>query len=185
VAAKPTVGDARRRDVIRVAAIALVTTASILVLYYVLPAPKSHGSLVVQVLVAILLFAVVTGIEVRGILRSHRPMARAARAAALIIPVFIVVFAWLYLSMSHSDPAMFGGTLTRTQALYFTVTMLSTVGFGDITPKTDPARGVVTVQMLLDLIVIAVMAKLLLGAADRRSAELKSSADAPESAEAP
>jgi hypothetical protein len=59
------------------------------------------------------------------------------------------------------------------------------VGFGDITPKTDPARAVVTVQMLLDLVVIAVVAKLLLGAAGRRSAELQSSADAAESADAP
>jgi hypothetical protein len=37
----------------------------------------------------------------------------------------------------------------------------------------------------LDLVVIAVVAKLLLGAAGRRSAELQSSADAAESADAP
>jgi voltage-gated potassium channel len=96
-----------------------------------------------------------------------------ARSAAFVIPLFIVVFAWIYLSMSHSDPATFGGTLTRTHGLYFTVTLPSTVGFGDITPKTDPARAVVTVQMLMDLVVVALVAKLLLGAAGRRSAELR------------
>jgi ABC-type transport system involved in multi-copper enzyme maturation permease subunit len=168
-----------------IATVALATTASILILYYVVPVPKSHASLAVQMVAGILLFAVVFGYEVRAILRSHRPVARAARSAAVVIPLFIVVFAWIYLSMSHSDPATFGETLTRTQGLYFTVTLLSTVGFGDITPKTDPARAVVTVQMLLDLVVIAVVAKLLLGAAGRRSAELQSSADAAESADAP
>ncbi len=79
--------------------------------------------------------------------------------------------------MSHSNPATFGETFTRTQSLYFAVTILSTVGFGDITPKTDPARAVVAVQILLDLVVIALMAKLLLGAAGRRSAELRSGDD--------
>ncbi len=177
MATKPTVGDVRRRDVIRVATIALATSASILILYYVVPLPKSHGSLFVQTLLGILLFAFVFGYELRAILRSRRPMARAARAAALLIPVFIVIFAWIYLSLSHSNPAAFGETFTRTQGLYFTVTVLSTVGFGDITPKTDPARAVVAVQMLLDLVLIALLAKLLLGAAGRRSAELQSSDD--------
>jgi hypothetical protein len=177
VATKPTVGDVRRRDVITVATIALATSAAILLLYYVVPVPKSHGSLVVQTLLAILLFAAVFGHEIRAILRSRRPVSRAARAAGEVIPVFIVVFSWLYLSMSHSDPAMFGETFTRTQALYFTVTVLSTVGFGDITPKNDPARGVVAFQMLLDLVVIALVAKLILGAAGRRSAELQSTDD--------
>jgi UDP-N-acetylmuramyl pentapeptide phosphotransferase/UDP-N-acetylglucosamine-1-phosphate transferase len=177
VATKPTVGDFRRRDVIKVATVAFATTASILLLYYVVPVPKSHGSLWVQTLLGILLFAVLFGYEIRAILRSRRPKARTARAAALLVPVFIVIFAWIYLSMSQSSPAMFGETFTRTQGLYFTVTVLSTVGFGDITPKTDPARAVVAVQMLLDLVVIALFAKLLLGAAGHRSAELQSTDD--------
>jgi hypothetical protein len=180
VATKQTVGDYRRRDVIRVATVALATSALILILYYVAPVPESHGSLLVQVLLGILLFALVFGYEIRAILRSRRPMARAARAAAVVIPVFIVIFAWIYLSMSHSQPATFGETFTRTQGLYFTITVLSTVGFGDITPKTDPARAVVAVQMLLDLVVIALVAKLLLGAAGRRSAELQGTDDPTE-----
>ena len=52
-------------------------------------------------------------------------------------------------------------------ALYFTVTIFSTVGFGDITPKTDLARLVTTVQMLADLAVIAVVVRLILGTASR------------------
>ena len=48
-----------------------------------------------------------------------------------------------------------------------TVTVLATVGFGDITAKTDPARLVVTIQMVADLILIAVVVRLILGAASR------------------
>ena len=57
--------------------------------------------------------------------------------------------------------------LDRTSALYFAVTVFSTVGFGDIAPCTDPARLVVTVQMLADLAVIAVVIQLIFGAVNR------------------
>ena len=53
----------------------------------------------------------------------------------------------------------------RCRALYFTVTVFSTVGFGDITPTSDPARAVVMVQMIGDLVFIAVVIRLILEAA--------------------
>jgi len=84
---------------------------------------------------------------------------------ALVIPTFIVVFAWIYLTMARSTPAAFSQPLDRTSALYFAVTVFSTVGLGDITPTTDAARLVVTIQMVADLIVIAVVVRLIFGAA--------------------
>jgi uncharacterized protein (UPF0261 family) len=53
--------------------------------------------------------------------------------------------------------------------------VFSTVGFGDITPKTDPARIVAMVQMLSDLAVLAVVVRLILGAATRGMARLRTS----------
>jgi len=75
--------------------------------------------------------------------------------------------------MSWSYPDALGGQLTRTEALYFTVTVLSTVGFGDITPKTDVARIIVTIQMVLDLLVLGVVVRLILDAARRRSDQIR------------
>jgi hypothetical protein len=63
-------------------------------------------------------------------------------------------------------------------ALYFTVTVFSTVGFGDITPKTDLAQLVTTVQMLADLAVIAIVVRLILGVANRSVAERAGTAPA-------
>lgn len=60
-------------------------------------------------------------------------------------------------------------------SLYFIITVFSTVGFGDITPKTDPARIVAIVQMLTDLAVLAVVVRLILGAATRGMARLRTS----------
>ena len=114
-----------------------------------------------------LIFVVIVASEVRLIPVHDQPTLRAVVAMATIIPLFLVLFAWIYLTMSRSDPAAFGTPLTRSSALYFTVTVFSTVGFGDIVPKTDTARLVCTVQMLGDLAVVAVVIRLILGAAAR------------------
>ena len=45
------------------------------------------------------------------------------------------------------------------------MTTFATVGFGDITARTDTARLVVTAQMLFDLAFIGVLAKALFGKA--------------------
>lgn len=76
-------------------------------------------------------------------------------ALASTVPLFVLLFASVYFVMAQASPANFGiHQLTRTDALYFTVTVFSTVGFGDITPVSQGARLVVTAQMLLDLLVL-------------------------------
>jgi hypothetical protein len=47
------------------------------------------------------------------------------------------------------------------------ITTLSTVGYGDITPTTNMGRMLVSVQMLLDLILIGSIVRLLASAAQR------------------
>jgi voltage-gated potassium channel len=119
---------------------------------------------------ALVLFVVVVANEVRLITVHERPLLRAGVAMATVIPLFLVLFAWIYLTMSQTDPTAFTGSphpLDKPSALYFAVTVFSTVGFGDITPHNDPARLVVTVQMLADLAVIAVVIRLIFGAVNR------------------
>jgi voltage-gated potassium channel len=64
-----------------------------------------------------------------------------------------------------------------TTALYFAVTIFSTVGFGDITPYSDLARITTTIQMLADLAVIAIVIRLILGVATRSTAERQGALD--------
>ncbi len=161
-------GEYERVHLVTTGLRAVGTAALLLVLYYLLPIEhRAHQEVALRLAVALALFVAVLVNEVRLIAGHDRPMLRAAVAMATIIPLFLVLFAWIYLTMSHSQPATFGGQLSRTSALYFTVSVFSTVGFGDITAKTDPARLVVTVQMLADLAVVAVVIRLILGAAAR------------------
>ncbi len=96
---------------------------------------------------------------------------------ATVIPLFLVLFAWIYFTMSGFDPGYFSTPLDRTRALYFTVTIFSTVGFGDIVPRVDVARIVTMVQMIADLVVIAVVVRLIFGAASRGVARQQESGD--------
>ena len=84
----------------------------------------------------------------------------------MIIPVYLLLFASTYFVMERASAANFTQPLTRTDALYFSVTVFATVGFGDITAKTEVARMLVTFQILLGIIAAVGLARLLLGAAD-------------------
>jgi hypothetical protein len=169
-------GDFNRSHMVKTGIRALVTAALLVFLYFVLPVEnRPHQSVVLRLAVALVVFVVVLANEIRLISGHDRPMLRATVAMATIIPLFLVLFAWIYLTMARAYPAAFGAPLSRISALYFTVTVFSTVGFGDITPKTDVARLVVTVQMLADLAVVAVVIRLILGAATRGVNRLRAS----------
>ncbi|MFD3678236.1 potassium channel family protein [Streptomyces sp. NPDC058613] len=48
----------------------------------------------------------------------------------------------------------FSESLNRNDALYFTVTVFATVGFGDIVPVSQTARVLTTCQMVADLTLV-------------------------------
>ena len=48
--------------------------------------------------------------------------------------------------------------------MYFSTTVFTTVGFGDITAKTEAARLVVTIQMWLDLVFLGLVVRLVVNA---------------------
>jgi voltage-gated potassium channel len=113
--------------------------------------------------------------QIRRILDSPMPQLRAAETLATVVPLVIVAFALFYVAMSDADPNGFTEPMTKVNGLYFTVTVLATVGFGDIAARTDAARIAVTVQMIVDLLIIGVLVKVILGASriavERRRAE--------------
>jgi voltage-gated potassium channel len=137
----------------------LVTTIVLVVLYYVLPLDHVKN-VPVTLTVGLVILAAVTVLQLRVISRSAYPALRAIEALATTLPLFLLLFASAYLIMAGASPANFNThPLTRTDALYFTVTVFSTVGFGDITAASQTARLAVTVQMLLDLLAIGLVVR--------------------------
>jgi len=105
--------------------------------------------------------------QVRSIIASPFPGLRAVEALATSVPLFLLLFAATYVVMTTISASNFSQPLTRTDALYFTVTVFATVGFGDITARTEAARLVVTGQMITDLIIIGLGLRIIVGAVKR------------------
>ncbi|MFD0277594.1 potassium channel family protein [Kitasatospora sp. NPDC127111] len=144
------------------------TVIALVALYYVLPLDHSSTQVTVSMLlVGLAGFVALVAVQVRSIIRSRHPGLRAAEALATSVPFFLLLFASTYVGLAALSRNSFGGPLSHTDGLYFTVTVFSTVGFGDITAKSDTARLVVTVQMLADLVVLGLAVKLIVGAVHR------------------
>jgi hypothetical protein len=157
-----------RTEMIKTIGLATLCAAVLLTIYYTLPIePHPREGVWLRLTIVVVGFGVVLVHEVSAIARHGRPMHRAVIALAVLVPLFVVMFAALYLITSRSNPAAFDTSMSRTQALYFTVVVLSTVGFGDITPRTDPARLLTTIQIVCDLLLIGVVIRLILRIATR------------------
>lgn len=135
--------------------------------YYVLPddgpfEDLQAGLRAVWSLLALAGFALVLRIQVRSIRRRPSVWGR-AEALLTVLYLLILVFAITYDRMAGHNGDQFAGISNRTDALYFTVTVISTVGFGDIHAVSTVARGIVTVQMLVNVFFVGAALRLLTG----------------------
>jgi voltage-gated potassium channel len=164
----------RRRAVVTTTLRSLLAFAVVLGVYYLLPVGDGgiNVSTAVRLVLGVLLFVGILAWQIRQILRSAVPALQAVEALIVAIPTFIVVYASTYVGIESAVPGSFSQSLDKSAALYFTVVTLGTVGYGDIAPVSTGARLVVSSQVMLDLVLIAVVLRLLTGAA-RRSLDRK------------
>ena len=154
-----------RRLVFHAVLRAVLTSTALVLLYFTLPFTGTLDNFTASLLALGLLgLAGVITWQVRAVLRSQYPGLRAIEALAAAIPLFLLLFAAAYVMLADAQPQAFSEPLSRTDALYFTITVFSTVGFGSIVPVTDGARVVTMVQMLGDLLVVGLVLHLMVGA---------------------
>jgi voltage-gated potassium channel len=160
--------ERRRRQLLTIAAIRSFASVAVLAMaYFLLPFTRlAEGKLIAEFTAGILLVIVVA--QTVGTLRSRYPLLRSVEAMATSIPLFIIVFATTHYLLNELNPGSYSEPMTRLDALYLTMSTFATVGFGDITAKSEPARFAILVQMIGGLILIGVVARVLIGAARRR-----------------
>jgi voltage-gated potassium channel len=155
----------RRRLIIGATLRTFATVAAVLVIYYAAPMGQSmDATTIAKLAVAGVALLGVLGFQLWRIKRSRYPAIRAAESLAFTIPVYVLLFATVYFLMNHANGAAFGTALSRTDAMYFSIVVFTTVGFGDITAKTEAARLVVTGQMMLDLLILGLVLQLVVNA---------------------
>jgi len=151
----------RRRVLARSGLRILGVALGAMLLYAFVPVPGSSGvAALIEMVVGLILFVALVGWQLHTIVRAEHPVLRAVEALAFALLMLVVVFAFTYLTISDADPQSFSETLGRVDAMYFTVSTISTVGLGDITPASPGARLVVTFQMLFDLALLAGLVRL-------------------------
>jgi voltage-gated potassium channel len=67
----------------------------------------------------------------------------------------VLFFALSYYLLAISNPEAIDGVETRLDALYFSLTIVSTVGFGDVHAINQAARAVVSLQLVFDLMFVS------------------------------
>jgi voltage-gated potassium channel len=155
---------ANRRAFVRALGRTLVSVGGIVFAYYWIPAGDARGTDLAGVIflaLGLTVFAAVFYRQISRVTRADHPVLRAIEALCSILALFVCLFSLLYYASSVNDITAFSEPLTRTDALYFTVTVFSTVGFGDITPVATTQRVMTMAQMLLDVAFLAVLVRVL------------------------
>jgi voltage-gated potassium channel len=165
-----------RRLLLAAIARVLGVVAGTLLVYFLVPTEEESAAraAALSACVGIATILIVFARQISRVSRSQRPVLAAIEALALVFGLFLCLFALLYVSVSATDPAAFTQEVDKVAGLYFTTTVLTTVGFGDISPVSDTARILVTLQMVLGMILIGTAFKALGFSAKRAVTSLRS-----------
>lgn len=143
---------------------AVLVGVGLVVAYYLIPMDRPFTvHTLVGLAVGLSLVVGLLVVQTLKIARSAYPRVRAVEAITTVFSLFILLFASSYFLMEQHTTA-FNQALTRTDALYFTITTFATVGYGDVVPVTSEARILTMVQMLGDLLLVGVALRIILGA---------------------
>ena len=167
-----SVRSSRLYEVVGASAISLAA-------YYLMPLEGRWAGVLVAVLVAAAAIGLIplTFRRVRRILVADQPVSVALGAIATIVTFLVVSFAAVYYVLGTEMEGQMNGISTKTDSLYFTVTMLSTVGFGDITAVGQGARALVTANMLTNLVALAISVRVISWALQQRSVDVTARKD--------
>lgn len=142
---------------------AALTSLSLLVFYFVVPVDSSDSTtaFVIRVMVSVVAFTgLILAINYQLLRQIHQPDAPLGGLLAGVV-AGVLFFALLdYIVAIHVD-GQFDDLRTRLDALYFSLATLATIGYGDVHAEGQLARGIVCVQMVFDVAVLATAGSML------------------------
>ena len=143
----------------------MLACVALLVAYAVVPVRPEPDltALVLRWCATVALLAAVAIVIRLQVLRQLREAEAPFGALVLGILAGLLLFALIDYSVATYRPGQFEGLDTRVDALYYALTTLLTVGFGDIYAHGQLARVLLCVQMVFNVTAIAGSASLVSG----------------------
>lgn len=151
-------GRGRPRGTWRKAVLTLLTIVVPIVVYFLIPLDREFGRLWALMLVVFAAAALIpiSIRQARMVLRSDDPLFDAMRCIVSALVFLVVAFSSAYFVLATNYDDEISGLHTKLDAIYFTTTIIATVGFGDISATGQAARAVTTGQMVVNFAVLAV-----------------------------
>jgi len=152
----------------------VVHVTGLVVVFLVVPVNKERWWLGIVIGLLIIVGSVpLTVKRINRVGTSHEPYLEAGLAVVMMIALIVIGFASIYAALSRHGEE-FTDIHTKLDAVYFTVTTVATVGYGDLAPSGQIARAVAIIQMVVDILVIGVAARLAMRVAARETEARKS-----------
>jgi len=133
---------------------------ALVVAYFLIPLDGSLAFRVVFYALGLALVVVIVMRQMRRHLASRDQDVR-IDSLALAIVMSVLLFALAYYTMSTAQSGEFSGLSTRVDALYYSLTVATTTGFGDVSAQSQLARAMVSAQLVFNMLIVATAVPLL------------------------
>lgn len=147
-------GSGRKKVLINLAT-SLGAVVACTVVYYLLPVSRfGLAGTVNAVVVFAVGLVVISALILFQVRRFRIEGARHGSSIAGVIAALylaVLFFAAVYFGLASHDPGSIASLRTKTDALYFSLTITSTVGFGDVHAESQLARAAVSVHMAFNI----------------------------------
>jgi hypothetical protein len=126
--------------------------------------PASAAAAIGALVSAAIPLAIVGGLV--RLVREHGVTLQAVAGALAIYLQLGLIFAWVIGLFAHLDSAAYfeqGGDGSQSDRVYFSFTVLTTTGFGDLTPAHPAGRAIAVVEMLAGQLYLVTVIGVLVG----------------------
>lgn len=134
----------------------VVDLLAVIPTYFSLLLPGSHFLIVIRILRVLRIFRVLKLVQY---LNEAQLLLRAIRASRRKVAVFLMTVATLVIilgSLIYLVEGEANGFTSIPRSIYWAIVTLTTVGYGDISPRTDLGQALAAVAMILGYSIIAV-----------------------------
>jgi hypothetical protein len=109
-------------------------------------------------LIQVALLVVASGTMLGAVLREHEVNFRTILGAISVYVLLGILFTYVYIGVDKLQPGLFFGQQIHTgDVIFFSVTTLSTTGYGNLVPAGQPGRMLAGLEMLIGQIFLVTL----------------------------